>query len=172
MMLTKVDARRQADIHDGFTQLVLWCAYVSGVAAILGIVFLLIFFTIGGIFGPLNDIAVIIQYTLMLPIAVKVHRLVRPFAPRLAPITTLIGIGGMVAVIILQALLVVGVLPFNRQVWLVIPAFLVVLVWFLLVERTGRSDDRLPKGMLLHTLAGLAFGYPFWAFSLGRRLRS
>ncbi|MFQ5435150.1 MAG: hypothetical protein ACE5FD_09770, partial [Anaerolineae bacterium] len=93
-----------------------------------------------------------------------------PFTPRLALFATIIGIGGMLAVIILQALLVVSALPFNRQVWLVIPAFLVVLVWFVLVEKLGRRSERLPKGILLHVLAGLYIGYPLWAFSLGRRL--
>lgn len=127
-------------------------------------------FSVGGVFGPLNDIAVIVHYALMLPIAVKVYEMVRPFTPRLALFATIIGIGGMLAVIILQALLVVSALPFNRQVWLVIPAFLVVLVWFVLVEKLGRRSERLPKGILLHVLAGLYIGYPLWAFSLGRRL--
>ena len=154
---------------DGLTRLAVWCAYTSGVGSIFGIVFLIAFFTAGGVFGPLNDIAVIVQYTLMLPIAIKVYKLVRPYGPVLSQIATLIGIAGMLAVIVLQTLLVAGVLPFNQQIVMVSAAFLVVLVWFLLTGYLGRNTDKLPKGIILHILAELYFGYPVWAFSLGRR---
>jgi hypothetical protein len=78
----------------------------------------------------------------------------------------------MLTVIILQALLVIGQLQFMQQVVMVIPAFLVVTLWFVINEYLGRTEQKLPKGMLMAVLAGLVFGYPFWAFSLGRRLRS
>ena len=78
----------------------------------------------------------------------------------------------MIAVIVLQALLVAGVLSFEQQVGMVIPGFLVVLAWFVMVSHFGTPTDALPKSMLLHVAAGLYFGYPFWAFSLERRLRA
>jgi hypothetical protein len=81
-----------------------------------------------------------------------------------------IGVAGMLAVIVLQALLVFRVLPFSRQIGMVVAAFLVVLGWFVVTGRLGRSTGPLPKGTVLHVLAGLYFGYPIWAFSLGRRL--
>jgi hypothetical protein len=160
------------DAVGGETQMraIAMVADISAIVSLFAIVFLVAFFTLGGVFGPLNDIATVVQHVLLLPIAVFIYS--RRDGGALNRIALLIGLAGMLAVIVLQALLVLGVLPFSQQIKLVIPAFLVVLVWFLLVERTGRSDDRLPKGLLLHALAGLAFGYPFWAFSLGRRLRS
>jgi len=51
-----------------------WCAYLSGIVAIFGIVFLVAFFTVGGGFGKLNDIAAIVQLTFMLPIALTLRR--------------------------------------------------------------------------------------------------
>jgi len=156
---------------DGLARLARWCAFASGAVSILGIAFLVAFFTVGGVYGPLNDIAVIVHYTLMLPIVVLVHRLVRPFAPRLSQVSAVIGFGSILAVIVLQALLVAGVLPFRRQIVLVIPAFLAALMWFVLTGSLGRRTEWLPKGTLLYILAGLYIGYPVWAFSLGRRLR-
>ena len=48
-----------------------WCVYASGIVSIFGILFLVAFFTTFiGPLGTLNDIAVVIQYGLMLPIAV------------------------------------------------------------------------------------------------------
>ena len=156
----------------GLTRLAGWCAYASGIVSIFGIVFLIAFFTVGGIFGPLNDLAIIVQYALMLPIAFVVQQLLRPHRPILSLAATVVGIAGMLAVIFLQALLVAGVLPFSRQIGMVSIAFLVVLVWFVFTGHLGRSTDQLPKGLLLHILAGLYFGYPIWAFSLERRLKS
>ena len=51
-----------------------------------------------------------------------------------------------------------------------IVAFMVILAWFIITGHLGRSTNKLPNSMLLHVLAGLYFGYPVWAFSLGRRL--
>ena len=62
------------------------CAFLSGIAATLGIIFLFIFYSsistvdvlVAGHFGTLNDIAVIVQYTLMLPISAVLYQLLRP----------------------------------------------------------------------------------------------
>jgi len=149
-----------------------WCAYASGIVSIFGIVFLLAFFGLRAPTGTLNDIAVIVQYSLMLPIAFALYQILRPFNSRLSLAALLIGVPGMIAVIILQVLLVSDVIPFSAQIVPVIIAFLVVLVWFVIVGILGRSTERVPNGMLLHVLAGLYIGYPIWAFSLGRRLRT
>ena len=150
-----------------------WCAYASGIVCIFGIVFLVAFFTtFVGPLGTLNDIAVFIQYGLMLPIALALHQLLRLHGQTLSLVALLLGAVGMAAVIVLQILLVAGVLPFAQQVGMVIVGFLVVLVWFVTIWHLGRSTGKLPSSMLLHVLAGLYFGYPVWAFSLGRRLRA
>ena len=149
------------------------CAFASGIVSIFGIVFLVAFFaTFIGPLGTLNDIAVVIQYGLMIPIAFALHEMLRPQRPTLSLATLLLGVAGMIAVIVLQALLVAGVLSFEQQVGMVIPGFLVVLAWFVMVSHFGTPTDALPKSMLLHVAAGLYFGYPFWAFSLERRLRA
>ncbi len=147
-----------------------WCAYASGVACIFGIVFLVVFFTVGGIFGPLNDIAVIVQYVLALPIVFALQRLQRPQNSALNRIATLIGVAGMLAVIALQTLLVTGVLPFSQQVGPVMGGFMVILAWFVISAYLGRDNNDVPSNMLLAVLAGLYIAYPIWAFSFGRQL--
>ena len=150
-----------------------WCAYASGGVSFFGIVFLVAFFTTFiGPLGTLNDIAVAIQYAFMLPIALALHGLVRPYGPVLSLVALLLGVAGIFAVIVLQILLVTGVLLFEQQVGMVIVGSLVVLAWFVITGHLGRSTGKLPNSMLLHVLAGLYFGYPVWAFSLGRRLRT
>lgn len=149
-----------------------WCAFVSGFVSIFGIVFLVAFFVLRAPTGRLNDIAVIVQYSLMLPMAFAIHQILRTFGPRLSLAALLIGIPGMLAVIVLQVLLVTGVVPFAIQIIPVVIGFLVVLVWFIMTGYLARSTDKLPSSMLIHVLAGLYIGYPIWAFSVARRLRS
>ena len=149
-----------------------FCAYASGVVSIFGIAFIFAFVVMGDPMGRLNDIAVIVQYLLMLPVAFALYQILRQYNHNLSLAALLIGIPGMLAVIVLQTLLVTGVLPFSTQIVLVVIAFLVVLVWFIMTGHLARYADKLPNSMLLHVLAGLYIGYPIWAFSVGRGLRS
>jgi uncharacterized membrane protein len=157
---------------DPRTRLTAWCALASAIAAALGIAFIVIFYAGVPVFGPLNDIAVIIQYSLMLPLVFYVHGVLRDVSRPVSGRALALGLAGILAVIVLQGLLVFGILPFQRQILMVIPAFLVVTAWFVLIERAGREDDRLPKGTASAVLAGLVLGYPFWAFDLRKRLLS
>ncbi len=150
---------------DVAARLVTLCLIGSSVAAVIGLIFLVVFFSGVRIFGPLNDIMVIIQYLLMIPVVVMVHRIIP--ANRKIRLT---GYLGVIAVIVLQALLVLGVLPFQIQVLMVIPAFFMGAYWFAAIEKLGRDDPRLPKGRWKAIFAGLVFSYPWWAFDFKRRL--
>ena len=149
-----------------------WCSFGSGVVSIFGIIFLFAFFGAGAPTGRLNDMAVIVQYALMLPIAFAMYQILKPVNPTLSLASLLIGVPGMLAVIVLQILLVTDVLPFANQIVPVVIAFLIVLVWFIINGTLARSTDKLPSNMLLSVLAGLYVGYPFWAFSVWRRMRA
>jgi hypothetical protein len=91
-----------------------WCAYASGVISLVGIVFLVLMFigvsTNNLRFGTLNDICVIIQYLLALPITLALHQRLKAHGLVLSRAAMLIGITGIIAVIYLQYLLVSGVM--------------------------------------------------------------
>ena len=154
------------------SEIATWCAFLSGFVSIIGIVFLFAFFALRAPTGRLNDMAVIVQYALMLPIAFAVYQILRPANSTLSLAAMLIGVPGMLAVIVLQVLLVTDVLPFANQIVPVVIAFLVVLAWFIINGILARSTDKLPSNMLVNVLAGLYVGYPLWAFSVWRRIRA
>lgn len=147
-----------------------WCLPISAVTATVGLLFLIIFFAGFPAFGPLNDLAVIAQYILMLPLLSLTRRCLKTPSRAAGALITVLGLAGMLAVIALQGLLVFGILPFRRQIVLVIPAFLLVTAWFVLVERLGSRDAPVPEGTTLAVLAGLVIGYPIWALDFYRRL--
>jgi len=167
------------DSSNRFVSLAGWCAYASGVVSIIGIVFLVamfIGFSTNNLrlqrFGALNDICVIIQYLLALPITLALHQRLKAHGLALSRAAMLIGIAGIIAVVVLQWLLVSGVLTFEEQVGPVSVALLVVGIWLVITGYLGRSNGSLPHSLLMSILAATYLGYPIWAIWLGRQLLS
>ena len=78
----------------------------------------------------------------------------------------------MIAIAALQALLLAGVLEFEEQVIFVAIAMLLLIIWFVVVGRLGRQNGLLSGRTTLMSILGASyFGYPIWAFWLGRELR-
>lgn len=155
------------------------CSIASGIVSFIGIVFLIVMF-IGfstnnlGLqrYGMLNDICIIIQYLLALPITLALHQYLKVHALVLSRAAMLIGIAGILAVVVLQWLLVSGVLTFEEQVGPVMIALLMVGIWLVITGYMGRSIGKLPSGVLISIPAAFYLGYPIWAIWLGRRLLS
>lgn len=156
-----------------------WCSIASGIVSFIGIVFLIAMF-IGfstnntGLqrYGTLNDICIIIQYLLALPITLSLYQFQKAYALFLSRAAMLIGIAGMIAVAVLQWLLVSGVLTFEEQVGPVTVALLVVGVWLVITGYVGRLAGNMPHSLLVSVLAAFYVGYPIWAIWLGRLLLS
>jgi hypothetical protein len=154
-------------------------AYASGVVAAIGLVMfvaMFVSFAVGAqapgmLFGWFNDVLVLITYLLVIPTVIAVDALLRPTAPVASRVATLIGLGSIAAVLILQALLVVGALTFADQVGAVSLALLAFAVWLVIVGRLGSSRGVMHHGVRMGLLAATYVGYPFWAFWLGRHLR-
>jgi hypothetical protein len=158
-----------------------WWAYASGAVAAPGVVALIgmyaVLFAYGEghpaflPFGTTSDVAVLVQYALALPIPVALHQLLGDRAPRLSLAVTLIAIAAMLAIVVLQVLLLAGVLRFEEQFGLISVAFLTLVIWFVASGYIGRSSRILPGGTMRMSLLGASyFGYPIWAFWLGRQL--
>lgn len=179
-MLTAIHPSQQR-----FAQPALW-AWTSGLAGLLANALLVLFFLLAQPFGDMrrsfewlgtaNDWVIIVQFLTMIPVALAL----RQWLPltRSLRVATAIGVGAMLAIAVLQALLIAGALDFDMQVLLVVAAFLLVYAWVFLVSSTGHRQGALPRavtrfglllgasfpGALLITTAGyligLGFGHP------------
>jgi hypothetical protein len=126
---------------------------------------------LGLIFGRLNDICIAIQYLLTIPIALALHRILRPYNPALIRLATILGIAMMLVVIGLQLAFVFGVLTLVQQVvWVSLAMIVGVGSWLIITGLVARSTGRLPNSVVMSALAVPYLGYPIWAFWLGRRL--
>jgi hypothetical protein len=152
---------------------------VSGIISAIGVVFLIAMFvlfatplkTLGLTFGMLNDICVALQYLLTIPIALALYRILLLHNPTLIRIATIVGIMAMLMVIVLQLALIFGVLTFQQQVgWVSLAMIVGVGSWLVITGVVAQSTGRLPNSVVMSAVAVPYFGYPVWAFWLGRRL--
>ncbi|MDA0797314.1 MAG: DUF998 domain-containing protein [Chloroflexi bacterium] len=148
-----------------------WSLYGSAAASVIGIVYLVGFFASGvGELGTANDVAVIAQYLLMIPMALALHRAISQNGAVVMPVTLAVGVGGMIGVVVLQGLLVANAIAFEIYIVMVNIGFIVVLGWLLALKR-GSGGSAMPGSTALTALAGLYVGYPLWALVAVRRLR-
>lgn len=145
--------------------------YLSAGISVVGFVSMVAFFaSFDAQIGTINDVAVVSQYALMIPIALVLHAWLPP--SRGSSAARAVGIAGMLGVLTMQLLFMTHVIPYDLYIGPVSAAFLVVLGWFLLLRRLARSSGLVPQNLLLTVLVGLYAGYPVWAVAVARRIRS
>lgn len=154
-------------------------AIISGIISTVGVVFLITMFILfarsnqtgGETIGLLNDICVALQYLLTIPIALALYQILSPHNPSLIRIGTIIGIISMLVVIVLQLALVFGMLTFQQQVvWASLAMIVGVGAWLIITGIVARSANVFPNSVLMSVIAVPYFGYPAWAFWIGRQL--
>jgi hypothetical protein len=125
----------------------------------------------GRLLGGINDSLTLVAYLMAVPGVLAVHVILRGSQPVLLAAATAIALLALAAIVLLQLLLVLGVLTFEQQIGPVAVAFVVLGAWFVAVGYAGRRRGLLPNGVAIGVAAALYFGYPFWAYRLGRHLR-
>jgi len=149
-----------------------WTAYASGLASIVQLALLGLFYARGEPFGTLNDAVVVVQYLLALPLILALHLLVHRRGQLLSTVALVLGIGGILAIAVLQILLIARVLSFAQQVGPVSAAIWLLFGGSILITGyLGRRLSVLPDSLRMSILGWTFVGYPIWAFWLGGRLR-
>ena len=126
-----------------------WAAILSAVATLLTLITGILFFSAGGLFGPINDAASVIQMLLMLPVAAALYLLTRHDATALALLAAAIGVAGMLIAAVLQALLVFRVVEYEQTTAATLFAGGAVGVWLVLANLLAVAAGSLPGGLVL-----------------------
>jgi hypothetical protein len=140
-------------------------ALVTGVAGLVGNVFLALFFALARPFdvhtgyswlGPANDAVTVAQFAAFVPVAVALRARL-PVSRALDAMTSL-AVAAMAAYVVLQVLLIADVLAFETQVGYVVVAIVVVMAWILQVSLSAHRTLALPRPVTrLGVLVGAAF---------------
>jgi len=154
---------------------VAWAAFASSAVAAVGMICLVLLYVGLGLrieslrlFGPLNDVCVVLQYVAALPVVVAFHRLLAPRSPGAMRLATLAAIVGIVGTAGFQYLLITGRMAFVDQVGYVSVTVLLIGVWIVTTGVLGRRHGVLPFSARLVFLAALSFGFPVWMYRVGR----
>jgi hypothetical protein len=155
-------------------------AIVSGIIAVVGVVFLILFYVlyfatplkdVGALFGGLNDALIAVQYLLTIPLALSLRQILRPYAPTRIDVATFVGIASMLVVVALQTALVLGVLTSQQtMVWVALAMIVGVAFWLVTTALVARATGRFPNSLRMSLMAVPYLGYPVWAFWLGKQL--
>lgn len=152
-------------------------AYAGAAVSSLGILFIVLFYVgflahvhVLLILGPLNDLCILVQYALAVPLAIAFHRLLHAHSPRQSLNLFILGLAGMVCVVLFQALLLLGAMPFRVQLPLASGSILVIGAWLLITGVWARHVGTLRASTTLLVGAALYFGYPFWAYRVAQQL--
>jgi len=141
-------------------------ALVAAVATVVGAVFLGFFFTKGGLWGTLNDVASIILMLATLPVLAFFAAWTDPYLPGgIAAAVAGIGLVGMLGAAVAQTLLVLRVRTYQQLLPWTLGAGAVVGVWYVLVGITGWRAGMPELLAALAIASGIGFvavGYGFW----------
>ena len=130
-----------------------WAAYLNAALYIIILITLVLLFTLGGIWGPINDSASVIWALSFLPIALVFYQLHRSVNAPVSLATTIIGIAAMLLFAFLQSLLVLGVVRFEQTIATIITLGGVIGLFVLVNGLLARIGLTLPSGLTWFMIA-------------------
>jgi len=134
-----------------------WSAYLSAIATILTLITGILFFTVGGTYGKINDISSVFQVLFMIPLALVLYRLIPADTRMLGLIAALIGIAGMLVAAYGQTLLVFGKIDFEGSMKY-FPAGAAIGIWLVVICVFALSYNLFPTRLAwTGILAGLSY---------------
>ena len=136
-----------------------WSAYFNAAIFILSMIALMLFFSIGGIWGRINDSLSIIWMLSYLPLAVALFLMNRDFNAKLSGFASLLGSAAVLTFVILQFLLVIGRVQFEQTFTAVLIMTALVGIFVLIHAFLARGAHNLPPGltwvMILYGIASV-----------------
>ena len=153
-------------MSDSFMRFAGWIAYANAGLTIANIVTIMIFFTVGGLWGRLNDGVSVLWALSFIPFSIALYRLNAPANGTASLLAAIIGIAAMLVFAVLQSLLVMKQVTFEQTVAAVLSMTGILGVSLATSGLLARGEEILPTGLVwLTLLLGLGFivgGIGFW----------
>lgn len=137
-----------------------WSAILSGIVDLIGLVFLILFYVLEApqilesgepdtppLFGTLNDASFIFVALFMVPVAIALHRKAQNQSPTMSQITLAIGLVGMAAIAISQALYVPRLISSVQQSPVLTISIGVMGLWLFLANLLAQRGKALPSSL-------------------------
>ena len=122
-------------------QLAGWSALVAAAATAVGMVSLFLFFNVGGRWGRLNDASSVVLMLALVPVAVALAAIESATVTTIAVAVAALGIVGMLAAAVFQAMLIAGRGTFEGLKNRTLGASALVGVWYVLAGFLALTTD-------------------------------
>jgi hypothetical protein len=159
-----------------------WSAYFNATIFLLSLVALMLFFSIGGFWGTVNDSLSILWMLSYIPIAVAFFQINRSVNTPVSLASSIIGIVAAIVFVILQSLLVVKVVRFEQTFTAVLAMTALIGLFVLIHALLARAGHTLPVGltwvMIIYGIAsmvgaiGFQIAHRHFGTGLGSLVRS
>ena len=124
-----------------------WSAYFNATVFLLSLVALMLFFSIGGFWGTINDSLSIIWVLSYIPLAVAFYQINRSVNAPISLASSIIGIAAMIVFAVLQFLLVLGLVRFEQTFTAVLTMTGLIGLFVLIHALLARTGHTLPPGL-------------------------
>lgn len=132
-----------------------WVAIATGVVGLFAIAFIILFYTVGGIFGPLNDIGNGLLGILSGLLAALLYAQLGEQSPLLSLVGLVLALIGAVVVPIGSALVVSGRTGWFRAGFYTMAGFAAIGLWLVGLNVLARQANEWPQSL---AIAGMVVG--------------
>lgn len=124
-----------------------WLAYFNATIFLISLVALMLFFSIGGFWGTINDSLSILWMLSYIPIAVAFFQINRSVNTPISLASSIIGIAAAIVFVILQTLLVLSIVRFEQTFTAVLTMTALLGLFVLIHALLARAGHTLPAGL-------------------------
>jgi hypothetical protein len=133
--------------EDTLFRLAGWSAYFNAAVFLLSLVALMLFFSIGGFWGTINDSLSIFWMLSFIPLVVAFYQINRSVNAPISLASSIIGISAAIVFAVLQLLLVLGLVRFEQTFTAVLTMTGIFGLAVLIHALLARAGHTLPPGL-------------------------
>ena len=125
-----------------------WSAYFNATVFVLSLVALMLFFSIGGFWGTLNDSLSIFWMLSFIPLSIALYQINRAVNAPISLVSSIIGITAAIAFAVMQIFLVFGLVRFEQTFTAVLATTAIFGLSVLVQALLARAGHSLPAGLI------------------------
>jgi hypothetical protein len=125
-----------------------WSAYFNATVFTLSLVALMLFFSIGGFWGSLNDSLSVFWVLSFIPLAAALYQINRSVNGPISLAGSVIGIAAMIVFAVLQTLLVFSIVRFEQTFLAVLTMTALIGLFAVIHAFLARAGHTLPQGLI------------------------
>ena len=129
-----------------------WTAIATGVVALIGLAFIVLFYSVGQPFGTLNDVCIALAAILSAVLAWELYPTHRALAPHLSQLALLAELLGTLVVVVGSALVISGVTGWFLAGLYMSAGNALIGLWLLALNYSVQPSDSWPHGLVVFGL--------------------